>query len=672
MKKSENKSTTKTKAKAVKVEKTEEVKEEVVEKVKVEKVKTKKEFKITNKHKIIAGCVLGAVIILCLCLFLFRSKVDTITRVKKIASAKYYSVECLNTECDYIVAAKGDKLGKIKVDIFNASGNKVAKFKDKYYSKNTYLLDVSDVSKNYIIFKKVGKTTNNVEGYTIANTKGKAKYSTGNKLTKINNNLISEVDTKDNMYYILTSKGKVIYDGVSSINVFASGKIVALSIRGNNILINENGENILNGYTVSKDVVNANGETLYLVVSDSKGNGYYYFDINSNKIIGQSFNGYTASENEGELIITRKDNNSTSKYILSANGKQVKMEDETVSERVSDIKEKLGSDYALYVSSVIKADQRYVFVNKIKDSSFGIYDVNSGKYTKLYNYSSDSKSTTIYDLESKGDTVYMQAECYQGYCDKDTLYVYDLTNNKELFKSVGETGVQKYAEYTNGYKVIRYSNNAENEKYQGKYVLFDKKNKELLVSPNIIIPVGEDNIFGEVVSSKALILYSTKDKKALNNDNYLGSKINVKSSYVYKFSDKDNTYLYSSTGKKLVSIKTSDAKMIYSDETIIYILNGKVNIVDPTTGKTKKYRLKGEERINDLSGDTIPPYRNSLYVNNTAKDYVKVVNVRGKTVKKIKGVEIKEVTKNDKTNNVIIIVRKLEKNNNTFGLYIAK
>ncbi|MBR4351254.1 MAG: hypothetical protein IKP98_03435 [Bacilli bacterium] len=647
-------------------------KEEIVEKVKVEKVKTKKEFKITNKHKLIAGIALGVIIILCLCLFLFRSKVDTITRVKKIASTKYYAVECLDTNCDYIVAARGNKLGKIKVDIFNASGNKVASFKDKYYSKNTYLLDVSDVSKNYIIFKKIGKTTNSVEGYTIANTKGKAKYSTGNKLTKVNNYLISEYDSKDNMYLILTNKGRVIYDGVNSINKFASGKVVALSIRGNNILVNETGENILNGYTVSKDVVNLNGETLYLIVSDSKGNGYYYFDVNSNKIIGQPFNGYTASENDGELIITRKENNTSTKYILSANGKQTKMEDDTVTDRVAFIKEKLSSDYALYVSSVVKADQRYVFVNKIKDSSFGVYDVNSGKYTKLYNYSSDSKSTTIYDLESNGNNVYMQATCVKGYCDKDTLFVYDLTNNKELFKSIGNSGIQKYAEYTNGYKVIRYSNTAENEKYQGKYVLFDKKNKEVLVSPNIIIPVGEDNLFGEVSSTKALILYSTKDKKALNNDNYLGSKIIVKNSYVYKFSDKDNTYLYSSKGKKLVSIKTSDAKMIYSDETIVYILNGKVNIVNPTTGKTKKYRLKGEERINDLSGDTIPPYRNSLYVNNTDKDYVKVVNVSGKTVKKIKGVEIKEVTKNDKTNNVIIIVRKLDKNNNTFGLYIAK
>ena len=665
MKKSEKDSKVKSEVK--------ETKEATVEKVKIEKVKkTKTEFKITNTHKIIAGAVLGVLIIIGLCLFIFRTKVDTITRVKKTATAKYYSVECLNAKCDYIVAAKGDRLGKVKVNIYNANGTKVANYKDKYYSRNSYVLSVADVSKNYIIFKKVGKTTNKSEGYLIATTKGRNKYSTGNTLTKINDNLIAEYDSKDNNYYVLTSKGKIIYDGVTSINKFASDSIIALLVKGNNILVNANGEIILNGYTVSKEVVNANGETLYLIVSDSRANAYYYFDINSGKIIGQGFNGYTSSENEGELIISRKDEHASYKYLLSANGKQTKLEDDTVTERVAFIKEKLGSDYALYVSSVVKADQRYVFVNKIDDSSFGVYDVNSGKYTKLYNYSSDSKSTTIYDLDSKGNNIYMQTNCYKGYCDKDTLYIYDLTNNKELFKSIGNSGVQKYAEYTNGYKVIRYSTTAENEKYQGKYVLFDSKNKEVLVSPNIIIPVGEENLFGEVVSTKALILYSTKDKKALNNDNYLGSKINVKSSYVYKFSDKENTYLYSANGKKLASIKTSDAKLIYSDETIIYILKGRIHIVDPTTGRTRKYRLKADERINDLSGDTIPPYRNTLYINNTKKKYVKIVNVKGKTIKKIKGVEIKEVVKNDKTNNVILIVRKLKNNNNNFGIYIAK
>ena len=668
MKKSEKDSST---VKEVKVEETKV--EETKEKVKVEKVKEKKPFKITKEMKLVAIIVAGVIFISAILLFLFRTKVDTITSVKKIVPAKYYSVECLTSSCDYIVAAKGNKLGKSTVTIYNAKGKEVGKFKDKFYSKKSYVLNVFDVSKNYIIFKKVNKGNGGVEGYLIANSKGKAKYSTTNTLYKINDGLISEFDEKDDMYYVLSSKGKVLYNGVTSINSYASGKVVALTVRGNNILVNENGENILNGYVVSKDVVNENGETLYLIVSDSKANAYYYYNIDSNKIIGQGFNGYTSSDTDGELIITRRDGNSITKYRLTASGKQEVVTDETVNERIAFIKEKIGSDYALYVSSVIKADQKYVFVNKIKDSSFGVYDVDSGKYTKLYNYSADSKSTTIYNLDSKNNGIYMQTTCTKGYCDKNILYIYDLVNNKELFKSVGDTiSVQKYAEYTNGYKVIKYSEKTKEEKYQNKYVLFDKNNKEVFVSSNIIIPVGEENVFGEIVSTKALILYSTKDKKALNSDSYLGSKINVNGSYIYKFSDSDNTYLYSNKGKKLVSIKTSDAKLIYSDETIVYILNGKVNIIDPTTGRTRKYRLKGEEKINDISGDTIPPYKNSLFINNTAKDYAKVVNVKGKTVKKINGVEIKEVVRNDNTNNVIIIVRKLTNNNNTYGLYIAK
>lgn len=651
-----------------------EVKEEKTEKVKVEKVKkTKEKKKLNINKKLCAIIAAGVIVVIAVLLFLFRTKVDTITKVKKVAGTKYYSVECLDNSCDYILAAKGNKLGKSKISIYNAEGSLVASFKDKYYSTKTYGLSAYQVSKNYIIFKKIDKLKNEVEGYIIATTKGKNKYATANTLKKINDNLISEYDNKDNKYLVLNKKGKIIYDGVTTINSYASGKIIALSVKGNDILVNESGENILLGYVVAKEVTNTEGDTLYLILADSKANAYYYYNVESNKIIGDGFNGYVASENEGELLITKRINNSNVKYSLSPSGKQTKVSDETVSERVDFIKEKLGSDYALYVSSVIKSEQRYVFVNKIADSSFGIYDVDSGKYTKLYNYSSDEKSTTIYNLDSNDKGIYMQTTCTKGYCDKTILYVYDLASNKALYSSDDETKIpQKYSQYTNGYKVIKYSTSSTDEKYQGKYVLYNEKGKELVISSNIVIPVGEENLFGEISSSRALILYSTKEKKILNSDDYLGSKINVSGTYVYKFSDNENTYLYSDKGKKITSIKISDAKLIYSDETIVYILNNKVNIIDPTTGRVRKYRLKSDERINDISGEIIAPYRNSLYLNNPSKSYVKVVNVKGRTVKKIKKAEIKSVTENEKTKNVIIIVRKIKDNNNYYGLYIAK
>ena len=650
-----------------------EVKEEKVKVQKVKKEKSSKKFNFNFDVKYLVIGIAAILVIAGIVALLSRTKVDTITRVKKVADAKYYSVECLNTSCDYIMAAKGNKLGKSKVFIFDANGKKVAKFKDSFFNQKDYTLAVYDVSKNYIIFRKINKSNNETVGYLLATTKGKGKYSTGNNISKINDYLVSEYDSAANSYLIINSKGKILYNRVSKINKFANGKVISLSIGNADSLVNESGEVILNGYVVSKEVISTDSETLYLILADSKANAYYYYDINTNKIIGDGFNGYVSSDVDGELIITRRENNSNVKYRLSASGKQTKMTDDTVNERVDFIKEKIGSDYALYVSSVVKAEQRYVFVNKIKDSSFGVYDVDSGKYNKLYNYSSDEKSTTIYNLNSDGDTVYMQTTCYKGYCDKVTTYIYDLTKNKELFKLVGnDLTLQKYAEYTDGYKVVKYSTSSSNEKYSGKYVLYNSKNKEVVVSTNTIIPVGEDNLFGESVASKSLILYSTKDKKVLNSDDYLGSKITVSGSYVYKFSDDENTYLYSDKGKKLVSIKSSDAKLLYSDETIVYILNNKANIVDPTTGRTRKYSLKKNERINDVSGDTIPPYRNSLFVNNTANDYVKVVNVKGRTLKKIRGVEIKEVVKNEKTNNVLIIVKKLKNNNNLYGLYLAK
>lgn len=642
-----------------------------VQKVKEEKTKKKIPFNFDIRIAVIVAAVV--LVIIGVIALLSRTKVDTITKVKKVAGAEYYSVECLNETCDYIMAAKGNRLGKSKIYIFDANGKKVAKFKDSFFNQKDYTLGVSDVSKNYIILKKVNKTTNETAGYLLTNTKGKGKYSTGNNIFKINDYLVSEYDSSGNAYLIINSKGKILYNRVSRINKFANGKVVSLSIGSVDTLINENGETILNGYVVSKEVISEDNETLYLILADSKANAYYYYNIDTNKIVGDGFNGYVSSDKDGELIITRRENNANVKYRLSASGKQTKMTDDTVTERVEFIKDKLGSDYALYVSSVVNVDQRHVFVNRIKDSSFGVYDVDSGKYNKMYNYSSDEKSTSITNLESSDNKVYMQTTCYKGYCDKVTTYIYDLSSNKELFKLVGEDLLlQKFAEYTNGYKVVKYSSNSSNVKYSGKYVLYDSKNKEVIISSNTIIPVGEENLFGESVSSRSLILYSTKIKKVLNSDDYLGSKITVSGSYVYKFSDDENTYLFSDKGKLLVSIKSSDAKLLYSDETIVYLLNNKANIIDPTTGRTRKYSLKKNERINDISGDTIPPYRNSLFVNNTVSDYVKVVNVKGRTLKKIKGVEIKEVVKNEKTNNVVIIVKKLKNNNNLYGVYIAK
>ena len=85
--------------------------------------------KILKNRKIqIAFTVVVIVLLVLLCTF---NRVDDnmITRVSKVLWAKYYNVECLNDECKYVVAYKGNKKGKSTVKIINTNGKTVVKYK---------------------------------------------------------------------------------------------------------------------------------------------------------------------------------------------------------------------------------------------------------------------------------------------------------------------------------------------------------------------------------------------------------------------------------------------------------------------------------------------------------------------------------------------------------------
>ena len=78
------------------------------------------------------------------------------------------------------------------------------------------------------------------------------------------------------------------------------------------------------------------------------------------------------------------------------------------------------------------------------------------------------------------------------------------------------------------------------------------------------------------------------------------------------------------------------------------------------------------EKINNNAGENIAPYKNAIYINNPVDNYAKVINVNGRTVKKIKKSTINSVKYNKKSDTVIIITRRVKDNNNLYGLYIAK
>ena len=167
-------------------------------------------------------------------------------------------------------------------------------------------------------------------------------------------------------------------------------------------------------------------------------------------------------------------------------------------------------------------------------------------------------------------------------------------------------------------------------------------------------------------------MFSSKSNKALNSDDNLASKISIGSTIVYKYSDKNDMYLVNEKGKTLGKIDKSSSLIYGSDTIICFNEDKKINIINPIDNKNKTYKLKNNEKINDNSGQNITPYKNSLFINNTVDKYIKVINVNGRTVKKISKSTLNSAHYNEKTENVIIITKQLKNNNNLYGLYIAK
>ena len=630
--------------------------------------KIKKFVRNNKKLCLIISAILVIGIVL---LFIFgRSNVVTIRKVKKILSPNFYSVDCLDENCEYITASKGDKLGKYTTYIYDSNGKKIAKINDKYNSESKFVKNISGVNKNYVIFKKSDYASGKAIGYTLATTKGKEKYSSDGVLYGLTDNLISE--KLDDTYKIIDLKGKTVFGNVNDIEKYADNNILSLTVKNENIITDSKGKAILNGYRIVSEVKDENDKTLYFVLEDSNKNAYYCFSYAKNKIIGDSFNGYTTGSNDGELIITKNENGSSKKYILTKDGKQKELSSSSTKEFSNKIKDTFSDeDYSLYSDSIKLNTQKVVFVNNVKKNTFGVLDIASKKYTKLLDFTAEKGSVTIYELETNDKEVYLQVNCSSNMCKESTMIVYDMINNKELYRTSDKENVaQNYAQYED-YKVIKYSLTSSDD-YKGKYVLYNNKNKEVMKSSNQIVVIDKEFTFGKTPSNQSLILFSAKKNKALNNDNNLASKIIINTTFVYKYSDESKTYLLNSKGKQLKELGNSSASLIYSKDAIIYIENNRVFIVNPVDNKTNAYKLKNNEKINDNSGENIAPYKNGLYINNTVDNYFKVVNVKGRQIKKVKNSSIDKVRYNKKNNTVIIISKRVKDNNNLYGLYIAK
>jgi hypothetical protein len=613
------------------------------------------------KHKVLVLITLGVIILLIALICIFtRSSVDKVKRVSKVLSNSYYKVECMNTNCDYIIAYKGDLIGKTKIKILDAKGKKVASYTEKFNTDKMIIRNIFAVNKNYIIFNKTDANNNNKSaGYSLAKTNGREIYNTENKLEALNEYLLSE--KLEESYNILTKEGKVLFTNVKDIKGYNDNKILTANIKNEDFILDVKGNTILNGYKIVKQVKDEDDNTLYLVVQDSDKNAYYYYDIKSNKVSGDPFNSYTNGSNTGELVITKKYNNDYVKYVLKANGKTTKLS----SVSYDDLKSIDVSKFDIVYDSYIIKEQASILVRNKTENSFGVYNLKTNKYTKLF----DGSASSLNKLLSNEKELYVGINFKSD--DVNKMIIFDLVNDKKVYELDSKGFSIQY--YTNfgDYNVVKYSSDSSDD-YKSRYAVYDKNNKEVFRADNQIVIVDKEYVFGKEISGSQLLLFSAKKGKVLNNAETLATKTTIGKSYIYKFNDSEKTYLYNSKGEKLKTINNSRVSFIYSTDTLIYIYNNKVYIVNPTDNKTTTYKLKVNERLNANDGELMAPYKNTLFINNPVYNYSKVVSTNGFKLRKIRKATIESVNYNKKTKNVIIVTKKIKKNNNLYGLYIGK
>ncbi len=587
----------------------------------------------------------------------FSSK--NIKMVRNILKPVYSDITCVDVNCSSIKATKENKKGDKTVELYNDKVKKVGSYVVKNGKEDKK--QIVSIKDDYFIISENDK-------YYIFNKSFKELYKTNNALISLNQKYILE---KGEKYTLLNYKGEKLFENISEYNLYNDQKIIEIVTENKYVIYDEVKNKILDGYKIDKEVIDSENNTLYLVTKNVKTGVYQYYDCNNYKMIGDSFENYTVTT-DNELVVSKRENGTKVDYKINTKGEQTKL-DKSFSkvEEINNISKDMNDDeYYLYSVSVYESNQNVVLVDNKKSKELGFYDLKNKKFNKIYSY--DSKEGNIYSsitkLNSDNDNNYLEVSCSSKLCGKNLLYVVNMKNKKtEFYNENDKVVLQNYTQYENGYKMIKYSNKSEDEKYKGKYVLYNDKNEELSISENEILILGQKIVFGPV-KNETVTLYSIKDKKSLNNTG--ANVIKIKNKEYYKYQDeKNNTVLLDSNGNEMLKVKMSQ-NLKNSDDSLIYIDNKKVKMYSDDF-KVKNYSLeKNEELMNNNSNDILP-YKGAIFLNNTKGKYIKIVNFDGMKIRKIKNSTVENIYQN-KEKNVYIIAKKKDKNGTNFGLYLAK
>lgn len=587
----------------------------------------------------------------------FSSK--NIKMVRNILKPVYSDITCIDDNCSSIKATKENKKGDKTVELYNDKVKKVGSYVVKSGKEDKK--QIVSIKDDYFIVSEDKE-------YYIFNKSFKGLYKTNNALISLNQKYILE---KGEKYTLLNYKGEKLFENISEYNLYNNQKIIEIVTENKYVIYDEIQNKILDGYKIDKEVIDSENNTLYLIVKNVKTGVYQYYDCNNYKMVGDSFENYTVTT-DNELIVSKRENGTKVDYKINTKGEQTKL-DKSFSkvEKINNISKKISDDeYYLYSISVYESSQNIVLVDNKKSKEFGFYNLKNKKFNKIYSYNKkeDNIYSSVTKLNSDNDNNYLEVSCSSKLCGKNLLYVINIKDKKTEFYNENEKVVlQNYTQYENGYKMIKYSNKSEDEKYKGKYVLYNNKNEEVSISENEILILGQKVVFGPV-KNETVILYSTKDNKSLNNTG--ANIIKIKNKEYYKYQDeKNNTILLDSNGKEILKVKMSQ-NLKNSDDSLIYIDNKKVKMYSDDF-KAKNYSLEKNEELMDNNSNDILPHKGAIFINNTKEKYIKIVNFDGMKIRKIKNSTVESIYQN-KEKNVYIIAKKEDKNGTNFGLYLAK
>lgn len=648
-----------------------------VEEVKSEATENKQENKdlflgLIDKTKLIKIlCAIAVVLLIALIIKIFVFKPGTSKNgVSKLLDTKYDSISCIDYDCNGFMAIDGDKLTKYKVVLFNVDGEKVADYKEVYNANSKETEVPYAIGKDFYLTSITSLSKLSASGYNMKNKKGKVIYSSEKSIELLNNYLVITTDKETSKKIIVDKKGKVLYSNISDYDSYFNGKIIEIEIDNTYALLNELGEKFLSDYSISKIVKDEDEKYLYAVVKNEKDKVYNYFDLLKAKIVGDSFSSYSAGDEVGTLVITKKENEKSVKYLLTKDGKQTKVEEEetntnTGSSNLFDVfKNYIDSTYAIYTRSLYSKDQENILVENKTEKSAGIYNIKTKEYKELFKFNPERLyySLNNYYVAQKDpkDESILRIVCTSS-CVQNTSVVYDFKNNKELYRYEGEDYLTSYTEYENGFKVIGLSTSSRN------YAVLDKDNNKVYSTENGNIYIIDSEIVYGSYPNYSAIIYSSKDKKAITEN-----KVNLVDDYknkIYTYSDDNYNYVLNASGKEIIKVGKKDyfknIKNYY-----VYLVDNKLNIYNIDKDKTNTYTLKDNEKMNDASGSMISPYNQTLVINNSTEKYVKVINFNGKVLKKIDNVELSKFKTNDEAEKAFLIVKKTKNNKDLYGLYV--